>query len=71
MTKRTYDYGRFHVCGEQMKKKRINQDFWGTSQHASKGSNKLIMVESVSRRASAPNAARRSLSPTLAVDPRL
>ena len=26
--KSTYDYGKCHVCGEQMKEKRINQDFW-------------------------------------------
>ncbi|HVS82507.1 MAG TPA: type II toxin-antitoxin system MqsA family antitoxin [Pyrinomonadaceae bacterium] len=37
--KSTYDYGKCHVCGEQMKEKRINQDFW------LKG--KLIVVESV------------------------
>lgn len=23
-----YDYGRCHVCGEQMRGKRIKQDFW-------------------------------------------
>jgi YgiT-type zinc finger domain-containing protein len=34
-----YDYGWCHVCGEQMKEKRINQDFW------LKG--KLIVIESV------------------------
>jgi YgiT-type zinc finger domain-containing protein len=34
-----YDYGKCHVCGEQMKEKRINQDFW------LKG--KLIVIESV------------------------
>ena len=37
--KPTYDYGKCHVCGEQMTGKRINQDFW------LKG--KLIVVESV------------------------
>jgi YgiT-type zinc finger domain-containing protein len=37
--KSTYDYGKCHVCGEQMKEKRINQDFW------LKG--KLIVIESV------------------------
>jgi YgiT-type zinc finger domain-containing protein len=37
--KRRYDYGKCHVCGEQMEEKRINQDFW------LKG--KLIVVESV------------------------
>ena len=37
--KSTYDYGKCHVCGEQMKEKRINQDF------RLKG--KLIVVESV------------------------
>ena len=26
--KPTYDYGKCHVCGEQMQEKRINQDFW-------------------------------------------
>jgi YgiT-type zinc finger domain-containing protein len=34
-----YDYGRCHVCGEQMEEQRINQDFW------LKG--KLIVIESV------------------------
>jgi YgiT-type zinc finger domain-containing protein len=37
--KPTYDYGKCHVCGEQMQEKRINQDFW------LKG--KLIVIESV------------------------
>jgi YgiT-type zinc finger domain-containing protein len=37
--KSTYDYGKCHVCGEQMREKRINQDFW------LKG--KLIVIESV------------------------
>jgi len=37
--KATYDYGKCHVCGEQMEEKRINQDFW------LKG--KLIVIESV------------------------
>lgn len=37
--KAAYNYGKCHVCGEQMKEKRINQDFW------LKG--KLIVVESV------------------------
>jgi HTH-type transcriptional regulator/antitoxin MqsA len=37
--KSTYDYGKCHVCGEQMKEKRINQHFW------LKG--KLIVIESV------------------------
>ena len=36
---KNYDYGKCHVCGEQMREKRINQDFW------LKG--KLIVVESV------------------------
>jgi YgiT-type zinc finger domain-containing protein len=34
-----YNYGKCHVCGEQMEEKRINQDFW------LKG--KLIVIESV------------------------
>jgi YgiT-type zinc finger domain-containing protein len=34
-----YDYGKCHVCGEQMQEKKINQDFW------LKG--KLIVIESV------------------------
>ena len=34
-----YNYGKCHVCGEQMSEKRINQDFW------LKG--KLIVIESV------------------------
>ena len=37
--KKKYDYGKCHVCGEQMQEKRINQDFW------LKG--KLIVIESV------------------------
>ena len=37
--KSTYDYGKCHVCDEQMKEKKINQDFW------LKG--KLIVIESV------------------------
>ena len=37
--KPTYDYGKCHVCGEQMREKKINQDFW------LKG--KLIVIESV------------------------
>ena len=37
--KKTYDYGKCHVCGEQMQERRINQDFW------LKG--KLIVIESV------------------------
>ena len=34
-----YDYGKCHVCGEQMVEKRIKQDFW------LKG--KLVVIESV------------------------
>lgn len=34
-----YDYGKCHVCGEQMREQRVNQDFW------LKG--KLIVIESV------------------------
>jgi YgiT-type zinc finger domain-containing protein len=34
-----YDYGKCHVCGEQMLAKLINQDFW------LKG--KLLVIESV------------------------
>jgi YgiT-type zinc finger domain-containing protein len=37
--KAPYDYGKCHVCGEQMQEKKINQDFW------LKG--KLIVIESV------------------------
>ena len=37
--KPTYDYGKCHVCGEQMQEKRVNQDFW------LKG--KLVVIESV------------------------
>jgi len=37
--KPTYDYGKCHVCGEQMQEKRINQEFW------LKG--KLIVIEFV------------------------
>jgi YgiT-type zinc finger domain-containing protein len=37
--KATYDYGKCHVCGEQMEAKKVSQDFW------LKG--KLIVIESV------------------------
>lgn len=37
--KKKYDYGKCHICGEQMQEKRINQDFW------LKG--KLVIIESV------------------------
>jgi YgiT-type zinc finger domain-containing protein len=37
--KATYDYGKCHVCGEQMEARRVSQDFW------LKG--KLIVIESV------------------------
>ena len=37
--KAAYNYGKCHICGEQMKEEKINQDFW------LKG--KLIVVESV------------------------
>ncbi len=37
--KAAYNYGKCHVCGEQMKEKRVNQDFW------LKG--KLIVIEFV------------------------
>jgi len=28
MNNATYDYGKCHVCGEQMVERLINQDFW-------------------------------------------
>jgi YgiT-type zinc finger domain-containing protein len=37
--KATYDYGKCHVCGEQMQEERVNQVLW------LKG--KLIVIESV------------------------
>lgn len=37
--KKKYNYGKCHVCGEQMQEKHVNQDFW------LKG--KLIVIESV------------------------
>jgi len=37
--KKNYDYGKCHICGEQVQEKRINQDFW------LKG--KLVVIESV------------------------
>ena len=37
--KKNYDYGKCHVCGEQMQEQRVNQDFW------LKG--KLVVIESV------------------------
>jgi YgiT-type zinc finger domain-containing protein len=36
---KAYDYGKCHVCGEQMQEKQINQEFW------LKG--KLLVIESV------------------------
>ena len=39
MGKTTYNYGKCHVCGEQMREEKINQDFW------IKG--KLIVIESI------------------------
>lgn len=37
--KKPYNYGKCHVCGEQMQEQQINQDFW------LKG--KLMVIESV------------------------
>lgn len=37
--KQKYNYGRCHVCGEQMQERKVNQDFWV------KG--KLVVIESV------------------------
>ncbi len=37
--KPTYDYGKCHICGEQMQERTINQDFWLKE--------KLIVIESV------------------------
>ncbi len=37
--KKKYNYGKCHVCGEQMQEKKINQAFW------LKG--KLVVIESV------------------------
>ena len=37
--KKKHNYGKCHVCGEQMQEKKINQDFW------LKG--KLVVIESV------------------------
>jgi YgiT-type zinc finger domain-containing protein len=37
--KKKYDYGKCHVCGEQMLERRIKQDFW------LKG--KLVVIDSV------------------------
>lgn len=28
MSEKNYDYGKCHVCGEQMIEQQINQDFW-------------------------------------------
>ncbi|MGH9769963.1 MAG: YgiT-type zinc finger protein [Blastocatellia bacterium] len=28
MSETTYDYGKCHVCGEQMVERQIKQDFW-------------------------------------------
>ena len=46
-SKRDYDYGKCHVCGEQMQEKRINQAFWVRSPHVSKGASRLVVIESV------------------------
>jgi YgiT-type zinc finger domain-containing protein len=37
--KKPYDYGKCHVCGERMKERKVNQDFW------LKG--KLVVIEAV------------------------
>ena len=37
--KAQYDYGKCHICGEQMKEKLVNQEFW------IKG--KLLVIEDV------------------------
>lgn len=39
MSEQKYDYGRWHVCGEQMAEKLIKQEFW------IKGN--LIVIENV------------------------
>ncbi|MEP7342446.1 MAG: YgiT-type zinc finger protein [Acidobacteriota bacterium] len=39
MSKKKYDYGPCHICGEQMTERQISQDFW------IKGS--LIVIENV------------------------
>lgn len=39
MSEKEYDYGKCHVCGEQMIERQINQDFW------IKGS--LMVIENV------------------------
>lgn len=38
-SKHKYDYGRCHVCGEQMEERQIKQDFWIRG--------KLIIIEGV------------------------
>jgi ssDNA-binding Zn-finger/Zn-ribbon topoisomerase 1 len=45
--KKSYDYGKCHVCGEQMQEQRINQTFWVRSPRVSKGSKKLVAIEPV------------------------
>jgi YgiT-type zinc finger domain-containing protein len=37
--KSLYDYGKCHICAEQMKEERVNQDFWLEG--------KLVVIESV------------------------
>ena len=37
--KKKYNYGKCHVCGEQMQERKVNQDFWVK--------NKLVVIESV------------------------
>lgn len=37
--KKSYDYGKCQVCGEQMQEQRVNQDFWLKGE--------LVVIESV------------------------
>jgi YgiT-type zinc finger domain-containing protein len=37
--KKKYNYGKCHVCGEQMQERKVSQDFWVK--------NKLVIIESV------------------------
>jgi ssDNA-binding Zn-finger/Zn-ribbon topoisomerase 1 len=37
MNKKKYDYGKCHVCGDQMVEQQVNQEFCGSSPRVSKG----------------------------------
>ena len=45
--KAAYNYGKCHVCGEQMRETKVNHSFWVRSPRVSKGAARLVVIESV------------------------